>query len=125
MSRTAAFLRDVEGMRALKNELAQMLREIYQWTCPNGRPAAWLTARDQMRTQLACVDAMLLAAQQGLPCTAMVHPRAAVPDGNHIVQTQLAGDGVVSTMREATPIPESDLWFENVWRQWRERNKQD
>ncbi len=125
MSRHAAFLRDVEGMRALKNELAQMLREVNQWTCPTGRPAAWLTARDQMRTQLACVDAMLLAAQQGLPGTAMVYPRAAVPDGNHIVQTQLAVDGVVSTMREATPIPESDLWFENVWRQWRERNKQD
>ncbi len=123
MSRHAAFLRDAAGMEGLRRELLTALSQADTWTYPAGQPLVWLEARDQLLTQLAAVDAMLLAARAGLPGTALVHPKAAAAQVNLIVETDLSSGEAASTAREATPIPDSDLWFENVWRQWRERNR--
>lgn len=122
MSRHAAFLRDMKGMEALENELFLALTTTDQLACPAGQPIVWLKTRDQLLTQLAVVNAMLFAARAGLPGTAMVHPEALASGGNPVVETRVSADQAVSVSREAAPIPVSDLWFENVWRQWRERN---
>ena len=48
---------------------------------------------------------------------------AAPASGNLIVETRMQNGEPVSTARPATPIPDSDLWFENVWRAYRQRNQ--
>jgi len=123
MSRSAAFLRDVPGMETLAAELRQVLKNMDHLGTDAQEPIAWLAARDQLITQQMVLDAMLMAARAGLPGTALVQPPAAPASGNLIVETWMQNGEPVSTARPATPIPDSDLWFENVWRAYRQRNQ--
>ena len=103
MTRIAAFQRESTGMRKLKALVESALSSPSFKT--DDIPQA-LLLKDLLLTQRAVLSAMLFAAEeQSNACG--------------VLMTSAAG----STRVPARPIPERDLWFENVWKKNRERQQ--
>ena len=101
MTRYAAFQRDEQGIRGLLARLDEIERSLAPASLDDPLLPDRLRLRDMMRTQREVLSAMLLSlkdAQSGVVITR----------GGH------------SERREARPLPERDLWFERVWRTYRE-----
>jgi hypothetical protein len=91
--------------------------------------------RDLLRTQQAIIDAMLCAASLGSSGSGAIRddrkptthpaldfgirPQAATSD---VLVTQCTPQGCASHWEPRRLLPERDLWFETVWRQYRQRN---
>ncbi|NLZ90013.1 MAG: FAD-binding protein [Clostridiales bacterium] len=126
MSRHAAHLRDLNGMVRLAGEVAEALDAYERQVRPEGRDGLYhyLKTRDMLRTQSAMLSAMIESAQRyGTRGAALVDgAESRDPGANLLLETRLENGSFVSSFRPAKPIPKSDLWFENVWRQWRARH---
>ena len=100
MSRAASFVREESAMRKLKSEMEAVLSD----TVPASETDPQLTARLRLRD--ICLT------------------------GREVLSAMLAGgaaeDGILYTSRgisrrePARPLPERDLWFERVWKKYRE-----
>ncbi len=103
MTRIAAFQRENTGMRKLKALVESAL------SCTSFKtddiPQA-LLLKDLLLTQRAVLSAMLFAAEEQSNACGVLMTSAAE-----------------STRVPARPIPERDLWFENVWKKSREKQQ--
>ncbi len=108
MSRCAAFLRDEKGMENLLGEVSAALAE----TAPADEKDADLTERllflDLLITQREVLSAMLYAKRE-----------KGAPEGVLMTRNGLA------RREPARPMPDRDLWFERVWKRFREENGAD
>lgn len=102
-----------------------------------GGALAYLKSRDAIVTAGAVADAMLYACRnmgsRGGAIYAEAMPEykngelkvAAVPERREtreeIVVTKQTNRGFETSSRRRRPVPETDDWFENVWREYRER----
>ena len=102
MSRSAAFIRDAEGMRTLLGEVEAALADTQVIALDDPQLETRIRVDDILHTQREVLSAMI---------------RAQEAPGEGVLYTQ-AG---VSEYRPARPLPERDLWFERVWRESRER----
>ena len=100
MTRVAAFQRDREGMRKLKKRVEEALSR-QQAETDDVRQG--LLLKDILLTQNAVLSAMLCAAEEGgnPPGVLMTYPEG-------------------SCREPARPLPDRDLWFERVWKKFRE-----
>ena len=144
MSAHGAHLRDLDALAALDARLAGLLAQVPAQTqdAPDVLPEDFLDRaklRDQLLTQRAVIDAMLCAARvygssgaglvldaQGepvLPGSAMRARAYRAQAENLVLTTRLAGGGFATHPEPARPMPVRDLWFEQVWREYRERTE--
>lgn len=102
MSRTAAFLRDGDGMKTLRAQVEAALAEVEPISLADPMLRTRIRVGDLLETQREVLSAM---------CCAQETP------GEGVLYTR---DGA-SEYRAARPLPERDQWFERVWRENRER----
>lgn len=100
MTRCGAFVREEEGIRRLLARLDEMAGSLAPVSQEDGQLIARLRLRDMMLTQRQVLSAMLF----GLHDT-----------GPGVLET-CRGQSV---RRPARPIPQRELWFERVWREYR------
>ena len=103
MSRVAAFQPDKAGMAALLQRIEETLRAACPAAPDDPAFGQRLLLRDALVTQREVLSAMLYALDEG-------------PDAAGVLMTR---DGV-SRRTPARPVPERDLWFERVWKAYRE-----
>ena len=103
MSRCAGVDRDADGMRRLLDQGRKALEN----TCPADLAdpdlKERLLLRDLLITQQSVLSAMLYDLEQPGPGVLMTR-------------------GLASRRQNARPLPERDLWFERVWRAYRQTN---
>ncbi len=104
MTRCAAFMRDAEGIRAMRKRLDELIRHRVPLDKNDDELDARIRLQDMMTVQMYILDAMLFDLEQ---------------PGTGILET----DGRGTRRRQARPIPERELWFERVWRANREREE--
>ena len=106
MSRCAGIRRDAEAMR----RLLAWGKEALEGCCPAKADDPLLPdrllLRDVLITQQSVLSAMLFDGEQPGPGVLMTR-------------------GAVSRRKSARPLPERELWFERVWRDYRAKNGQD
>lgn len=101
MTRYAAFSREEDGIRRLLSRLSEIERDFAPMNPDDPLLADRLRLRDLMLTQREVLSAMLFGLQS---------------DGPGVLETCRG----VCVRRPARPVPERDLWFERVWRRYRE-----
>ena len=131
MSRVGAFLRDVPGMKRLKEMSESMLKSFPP--IPAGKKAvAGIKLRDMLITQIAVLDAMVAAAEHfgsrggslvtvGNPpmdsakqIFAMTESQKSACE-NQVIYTAYQNGTANSRFCDVRPIPEENNWFETVW----------
>ena len=139
MSRCAAHVRDPEAMETLQQNCCAALETFGKTYGAKGPklPAA-LKARDMLLTAAAVLNAMETAAARcGSRGGALVRGsggslRPGMPEGydyaperpgtrSEVLVTEQTAEGFRSRFVPAKPLPDPDLWFETVWRAFRER----
>ena len=143
MSVSAAHIRDVDVLDAMRSDIQGILRRFWEEYVPAapGGLAQMLKTRDLLITQAAVLSAMSLTARtwgsrgSGLvmdPQGASVADslgdyrcRAASNVGTQqTIETVWQENGAYSAIMPVRPIPQRDDWFENVWRDYRARTMQ-
>lgn len=134
MSRSFAFLRNPAEMKRSKEKMEK-------WDADFPKDNRWANEaeighlyknREILSMALAVADAMIYAAERyGSRGSAMVTegddllhptPRAERPEGRkEVLLTRLDEKNAVSSCRPVRPIPERNLWFETVWKNYRAR----
>ena len=103
MTRCAAFLRDEGAMETLRTEVSAALQNASAAGPRDENLISRLLLRDILITQREVLSAMLYAKrEQGTP--------------SGVLMTRNG----VSCREPARPLPERDLWFERVWKKYRE-----
>lgn len=102
MSRCAAFQRNAEEMAALEKQIAAHMESVAPAALDDPQLITRLRLRDLMMTQQQVLSAMICSE---------------TAPGPGVLYTC----GGRSAYRPARPIPRRDLWFERVWKQYRER----
>ena len=103
MTRCAAFLRDEGAMETLRTEVSAALQNASAAGPRDENLISRLLLRDILITQREVLSAMLYAKrEQGTP--------------SGVLMTRNG----VSLREPARPLPERDLWFERVWKKYRE-----
>jgi len=131
MSRVGAFLRDVPGMKRLKEMSESMLKSFPP--IPAGKQAvAGIKLRDMLITQIAVLDAMVAAAEHfgsrggslvtvGNPPMDSAKQIFAMTESqksackNQVIYTAYQNGTANSRFCDVRPIPEENNWFETVW----------
>ncbi|MBQ9264011.1 MAG: FAD-binding protein [Clostridia bacterium] len=103
MTRVAAFQRDVMGMERLKTAVERALSQPQAAEPDQADFMDRLLLNDLLLTQREVLSAMLYAQQEE----------------RNAVGVLMTGQGV-SRRVPARPMPERDLWFEHVWKKFRE-----
>ena len=103
MSRVAGIQRDAQGIRALLEAVREALegKKKADIGAPDLLPRLMLN--DLLETQKAVLESMCYAIES---------------EGKGVLETRLSG----CAYRPARPLPERELWFEKVWREYREGN---
>lgn len=142
MSASAAHIRNVDALDAMRSDIQGMLRRFWEEYVPAapGGLAQMLKTRDLLITQAAVLSAMSLSARtwgsrgSGL-VTEQNHAsnskplsdfqyRAVSNIGTHqAIETVWQENGAHSAIVPVRPIPKRDDWFENVWRDYRVRTQ--
>ena len=142
MSREAAHIRSLPELRQFYTGTLQELSHFWEdlrLSSAQELPHA-LHNRDILITRAAALSAMCLmharagsigagmlmddsgAPLPGMPESYRMRPGSGDTAGLHTsVQMLPAADGFSSTLTEVRPLPHPDDWFENVWREYRER----
>jgi succinate dehydrogenase/fumarate reductase flavoprotein subunit len=140
MSLAAAHIRDTEKIKQLSHELKEKLDGIYDnasVTAPRELPAL-MKNRDIFITQLAVLSSMLksslevgsrgsalVLSEEGETISPKLESFKYVPmikqEYNNVLTTVKTEDGFVSYFEPVREMPKSDDWFENVWREYRNR----
>ncbi|MGN0994820.1 MAG: FAD-binding protein [Butyricicoccus sp.] len=139
MSDKAALLRDPDAMRALRDEILDVLSGFWERYTPAGAGGVLhlLKTRDMLLTQAAVLDAMLLSAGArssrgaGLVCSPDGEPLSVLPGlryaapaaggDDEILCTRFGEGGVSSSFAPVRPEPAPQDWFETVWSDYRAR----
>ena len=103
MTRCAAFLRDEGAMEKLLNEISAALENVSAAGPKEEDLISRLLLRDILITQREVLSAMLFSKRE-----------TGCPPG--VLMTRNG----VSRREPARPLPERDLWFERVWKKYRE-----
>ena len=138
MSQQAGHMRSLPGMEQLAAQVEETLAGFWQRTAvsrPQELPSA-LKNLEMLLTQRAMLSAMeltgaacgsrgsaLLATQEGAPLPG-VGIRYQPGDNSHRgdwVETRLSPAGASSQFVPVRPLPKTDDWFENVWKEYRQR----
>ena len=140
MTACAAQMRDMDGMQRLFDKRSMQIQTFFDdnsATSPR-ELSQLLRNRDIMLTQCVVLSAMLLTADKmgsrgsglltsGMGCKIGYHlddikyvPAKSGFEG-YTIQTVYDGNGFTSELCEVRSIPESDDWFENVWKEYMER----
>ena len=98
----AAFIRDVDGMRALLAQVETAMADVEEIALDDPQLETRIRVGDILATQREVLSAMIKA--QTEPETGVLYT-----------------ENGVSVYRAARPLPDRDLWFERVWRENRER----
>lgn len=142
MSASAAHIRNVDALDAMRSDIQGMLRRFWEKYVPAapGGLAQMLKTRDLLITQAAVLSAMSLSARtwgsrgSGL-VTDQNHSshseplnnfqyRAVSNVGTHqAIETVWQENGAHSAIVPVRLIPQRDDWFENVWRDYRVRTE--
>ncbi|MCI6376323.1 MAG: FAD-binding protein [Clostridiales bacterium] len=140
MSLYGAHIRSAEGVRRALGELEEQERRLLNGRVPSERALpAWYRLRDLMLSQRMYLSAILDYITRGggsrgsylisdgageLPLEGLDERFRYTLDGeahSGVIQEAIWKDGACQcAWRPVRPIPEGDLWFENVWRDWRE-----
>lgn len=140
MSVYGAHIRSAEGVRRALEELdAQEKRVLNARVASERSLPSWYRLRDLMLSQRMYLSAILDYIEHGgasrgsylisdntgkLPLEGLDERFRYVLDGeahSGVIQEAVWKNGTCQcTWRPVRPIPEGDLWFENVWRDWRE-----
>lgn len=127
-------------MRRALGELEEQERRLLNGRVPSERALpAWYRLRDLMLSQRMYLSAILDYITRGggsrgsylisdgageLPLEGLDERFRYTLDGeahSGVIQEAIWKDGACQcAWRPVRPIPEGDLWFENVWRDWRE-----
>lgn len=127
MSRCAAFLRDTEGMRVLFARVDGLCRDFFdRIAIPDAAGTAeCFRVYDMLLTQRAVLSAMLLSAERiGSHGAALVDGRPQ-PDPGFVRRTCTRTVGARSEIREVSPLPEPELWFETLLARQYEKMKKE
>lgn len=134
MSRSFAFLRDPDDMKRAKRQLEQWKTDFLKdnrWANVRDLPH-WFKNREILDLAIAVADAMIFAAERyGSRGSALVgtssDPLSVTPVAEweagrkEVLLTRLDRAGApVSSVRPVRPIPDRELWFETVWKSYRE-----
>ena len=103
MTRCAAFLRDEGSMETLFHEITSALENVSTTRSKDKDLISRLLLRDILMTQREVLSAMLFSKRE-----------TGCPPG--VLMTRNG----VSRRELARPLPERDLWFERVWKHYRE-----
>ena len=104
MSRCAAFVRDISAMERLRQDGREALGKVSPAAPGDSQLIDRLLFKDVLLTQREVLSAMLFAArEQGTPAGVLMTRRG------H------------SSREPARPLPDRDLWFERVWKKFREQ----
>lgn len=142
MSASAAHIRNVDALDAMRSDIQGMLRRFWEEYVPAapGGLAQMLKTRDLLITQAAVLSAMSLSARtwgsrgSGL-VTDQNHSSHSEPLNNfqyravsnvgahQAIETVWQENGAHSAIVPVRPIPQRDDWFENVWRDYRMRTE--
>lgn len=142
MSASAAHIRNVDALDAMRFDIQGMLRRFWEEYVPAapGGLAQMLKTRDLLITQAAVLSAMSLSARTwGSRGSGLVteqnfssnskplsdfQRRAVSNIGTHqAIETVWQENGAHSAIVPVRPIPKRDDWFENVWRDYRVRTQ--
>ncbi len=106
MTRCAAFVRDEAAMEKLADEISAALKKTSIAGPKDDDLVSRLLLKDMLITQKEILSAMLFAAREkgGSPGVLMTR-------------------NGVSRREPARPLPERDLWFERVWKKYREEQE--
>ena len=134
MSDIGALLRDPAALQAHQDKLCKLLAAstpLAEDEAPGW--AAWKLG-DLLTTQLAVCAAMLAAAPQGSSGSGAIVDAASPPmhpaldfgirpqaNTGDVLITRMDGQVCASHWEPRRPLPQRELWFENVWRQYRAR----
>ena len=142
MSARAGHIRDIDKMTQLQADVLTQLENFFseaKLTTPTELPML-LKNRDILITQAAILSAMIKAADKfGSRGSALVLQQDINEDSekvgaihyrkpeelsdNLVVVTENTPDGFCSSFVKARKIPKPDSWFENVWREYRQRTR--
>ena len=138
MSKAFAFLRNLPEMKQTKDRLEERKAHFAQenrWASGKDIPQ-WFKNRELLDLALAVADAMIFAAERyGSRGSALVsesddllspEPIPEREEGRkEVLLTRLDQNGKpVSSFRPVRPIPERELWFETVWKTYREETEE-
>ena len=138
----AGHIRDVDKMEYLRAEVVAQLENFFsnaEITTP-AELLILLKNRDTLVTQSAILSAMIKAAKTfGSRGSALIiqndanenceqigniyYRKPEEPLDNLVVVTESTPEGFCSSFAKAREIPKPDSWFENVWREYRQRIK--
>lgn len=139
MSREAAHIRSLAGLRRLYDDTLQELSQFWeqlQLSSAQELPhalhnrdilitrAAVLSAMCLMHARAGSIGAGMLSGENGAPLLGgyRMQPGSGDTAGLHTSVQMLPGAGGFSAgLTQVRPIPQPDDWFENVWREYRER----
>lgn len=140
MSVYGAHIRSAEGVRRALEELDEQEKRVMNARVASERSLpSWYRLRDLMLSQRMYLSAILDYIKHGgasrgsylisdnmgkLPLEGLDERFRYVLDGeahSGVIQEAVWKNGACQcSWRPVRPIPEGDLWFENVWRDWRE-----
>ncbi len=128
MTRCAAHIRELTHLGALEENCALKADEIAEKVVLSNPEELCdlVKARDTLITQSAVVHSIISASNAGSYGGALIRDGADnIPADNSWdsfkLITRLEDGEFVSFAEKLTPIPSPDNWFENVWREYRER----
>ncbi|MBQ2704938.1 MAG: FAD-binding protein [Clostridia bacterium] len=107
MSDNAAAVRDKDKIKIALDETVKEIAKLETNALPSSRKRVFLyyKLKDILFTQSAVITAML---------------NEDISDTSKIQEVYLTDDGFVYEMRDVRPLPDSDDFFENIWRTYRE-----
>ena len=119
MSKSAAFIRDVDGMKALLEVLRGT--DIFEHSIAKAQLKSYLKLRDMIITSKSVLSAMIFSAENiGTRGGAIVKN---IPNKGSFKDMIIATNGDDVYFKPVRPLPQSDTWFENVWNDYlRRRN---
>lgn len=129
MTHIAAHIRELPKLKPLEETCAQRSREIANKVLlsKDSDLVELVKARDTLITQQAIAHAIQAASDAGS------YGGALLKNGDNLLTqdnswdslkliTQSVGGKLVSFTEKLSPIPHPDNWFENVWREYRQRH---
>lgn len=143
MSRSAAHIRSLSELSDFYADTLEELKNFWEnlRLCGCQELPHALRNRDILITRAAVLSAMCLMHEKaksigaGMLCSADGAALPGAPDGYRMqpgegdfsglhTSVSMEKDGVSACLTPVRPIPQTDDWFENVWREYRQRTGQ-
>ncbi|MFA7109506.1 MAG: FAD-binding protein [Sphaerochaetaceae bacterium] len=129
MSAYSGFIRDVDKLKIMEEKLEFLIEHYFEkvYVPKNVGVELLFTTYDQLITSLAVISSILNGASlSGSYGGALVKEKGEVVKtkskvDNKKIITEKNGNKFISYLKEVNSLPDEDLWFENVWNEYRKR----